>query len=111
MHILKNIRSNWHSEKTQTIQFEDEGVTKIDSWGDLVSLYKSEEQFDLKNSKLTKASVFPNNVEKQKVSLVTNVFSERTIAALKTSSIPNSSFLDTATFLEQVLQLWKLVGA
>ena len=109
VHIFKNIRNNWQGEKTQTINFQDnEGRIKSASWADLIALYKTEEPFDLKNSKLTKASVYPNNVEKQKVSLVNNVFCERTVAALKISSVSNSSFLDTAEFLEQVLQLWKL---
>ena len=79
----------------------------VASWADLIALYKTEEPFDLKNSKLTKASVYPNNVEKQKVSLVNNGFCERTVVALKFSSVSNSSLLDREDHGERGLALLK----
>ena len=111
VHILKNLRNNWHTEKTQTLTFFDQdGNEHRACWEDLKILLKHEDNFELKQSKLTKASVFPSNIEKQKVSLALNVFHDKTKAALTTSSISSShpTMSQTAQFIGMISQLCKL---
>ena len=62
----------------------------------------------LKMSSLTKSAIQPNNVEKQKVSLVLQVFSEKNSSALKASTISSESFTQTSLFIDEVLRLWKV---
>ena len=80
--MLKNIRNNWTTEKTQTLEFKDPDSEMMiqAKWSDVKSMY-------------------PNNYEKQKVNLVLNVFNEKTIAALKCKH-----FYETALFVEKVLK-------
>ena len=114
VHILKNLRNNWHIEKTQSIKFKDggEGDHLTASWADLKDLHRHETNLCLRQSKLTKAAVFPTNIEKQKVNLALYVFSEKTSAALQASSISknSSSMASTAKFIDNVCKLWKLLN-
>ena len=50
-------------------------------------------------------TLYPNNFEKQKVQLVTNVFNEKTIACLKRHGKE-----DTARFVEFVTRMWKILN-
>ena len=108
VHILKNLRNNWHSERLQTLAFSFEGQQKIACWNDLQTLYAHEAGNKLKLSNLTKASVYPKKIEKQKVSLALNVFCDKTAAALTTSEISTTSSCDTAEFIQIIVKLWKL---
>ncbi|GFO18373.1 group XV phospholipase a2 [Plakobranchus ocellatus] len=96
------------TEKTQTLTFQHEEKVISAAWSDLKKLYEHESTFLVKLSALTKSAVQPNNIEKQKVSLALQVFSEKTSAALKTSTLSCESFLQTATFLDEVIHLWKV---
>ena len=118
VHIFKNIRNNWIDEKLQTLRFVIGEETLEAKWSDLISLYTFESlptasgsKTKLKVSTLTKTSLNPTNTEKQKMSLVLNVFSEATTAALKTSSSTTASMQITATFIELVLSWLKVVNA
>ena len=51
-------------------------------WSDLVAIYNKEMDSPIKLTKLSYASLYPTNFEKQKVSLVVNVFNEKTISEL-----------------------------
>ena len=106
-HLLKNIRSNWHTEKMQKLRFtcpEDEStVTAL--WNDLVQIYKSEEHSITKSTKLNYATLFPTNFEKQKVSLAMNIFNEKTVAELKVQD-----FNETAKFVDHVTKLWNCLN-
>jgi hypothetical protein len=84
-HLLKNIRNNWHTEKMQKLKFIDPETNQIviAKWSDLVKIYDSEKDSMLKNTKLTHATLYPTNFEKQKVSLAMNIFNERTVAAME----------------------------
>ena len=110
VHILKNIRNSWHTEKLQTLTFFHNSETKFACWNDLITLYNHESSHLLKLSCLTKSTVFPRHVEKQKVPLVLNIFCDKTAAALKTSEASNPSSLDTATFIQYIVKLWKLLN-
>ena len=56
VHILKNIRNNWITEKTKELKYEIDGETKVAKWSDLEQLYKLECNKTVKLSKLTAVS-------------------------------------------------------
>ena len=83
--MLKNIRNNWVTEKTQQLEFKDpdSGNIAVAKWSDLKSIYKEQADHLVKTTKLDYATLYPTNYEKQNVSLVLNVFNEKTVVALK----------------------------
>ena len=93
-HLLKNIRNNWVTEKSQTLKFfHFESSTYISAkWKDI---YK-EELGMLKSTKLNRQSLWPNNFEKQKVQ---NVFDEKVVAHLEQKDCP-----ETTCFLKKSYQ-------
>ena len=106
-HLLKNIRNNWHTEKMQKLKFTDPATnqTVTAKWSDLVNIYNSEKDSIVKNTKLTHATLYPTNFEKQKVSLAMNIFNEKTVAALELKG-----FKDTAIFVRAVTNLWNCLN-
>ena len=61
----------------------------------------------IKLSKLTEVSVYPKPVERQKVTHCLKIFSDETVAALKTNRyLPTSDTYETAIFIEKVLPFW-----
>ena len=76
-HALQNIRNNWVNEKNQTLSFvfPDTNTSIKAKWNDVKIIYK-QEQIDPQNWVIASYSL-------QKVSLVLNVFNEKTVAALK----------------------------
>lgn len=106
-HMLKNIRNNWTTEKTQMLEFTDpvSGKIVLAKWNDLKNIYKDEVNNPVKTTKLDYQTLFPNNFEKQKMSLVLNIFNEKTIAALK-----KKKYYDTATFIERITQMWHILN-
>ena len=102
--MLKNIRNNCTTtEKTQTLEFTDPDFGKIvfAKWSDLKQIYNEEVGKPIKRTKLDYQPLYPNNFEKQKVSLVLTVFNEKTVAALK-----RSKFTDRALFIENIMRMW-----
>ncbi|GFO27806.1 transposable element p transposase [Plakobranchus ocellatus] len=115
VHFIKNIRNNWVSEKSQTLDMPQltpttsaEPSVISAKWTRLSELYAEESKTIVKLSQLTKSSVSPSNIEKQKVSLALNVFSEKTSSALKSSAASNLGWQETAVFIDHVLRLWKV---
>ena len=106
-HLFKNICNNWLTEKNQTLEFRDLVTKKrvVAKWKDLVSVYKDECDSALSYTRLTYVSLFPNNLERQKVHLVMNIFHEKTVAALK-----KKGFLDTSIFVERVKKMWNILN-
>ena len=108
MHLFKNIRNNWLTEKTQTLDFFIPSTDNIAraSWKDLISIYRSQaEESDLKLTKLDQQTLFPNNFEKQKVHLVVNVFNEKTCVALAQMQMEG-----TKIFVENVTKMWNILN-
>ena len=110
VHLIKNLRNNWVTEKTRTLQFPFRNEQLTARWSDLEDLFEHERTAmqNLSLSKLTKSSIAPSNIEKQKVSLVLNVFSEKTSAALKTSAVTSESAKETARCIDKIVKLWKV---
>ena len=44
VHLLKNIRNNWHTEKMQMLQFDDPNTRRVlkSKWKDLFTVYEEE---------------------------------------------------------------------
>lgn len=106
-HLFKNIRNNWITEKTKTLNFYSPllETTVTASWSDLVSIYKEEEKAFIKRSKLNYSALYPNGFEKQKVSLVSYIFNEKTVAALKLAGKS-----ETAAFIGDVNKMWNILN-
>ena len=68
VHILKSIRNNWITEKTQELEFPEGNIIQTARWSDLLELYNTEKCNLVKPSRLTEVSVFPKPIERQKVS-------------------------------------------
>jgi hypothetical protein len=101
VHLLKNIRNNWITERSQTLSFTSTAGEQSEAkWTDLQELYMTETQTFTKLSTLNKTALNPSNLEKQKVSLVLDVFSEKTSCALNSSSASNESWKTTADFID-----------
>ena len=76
VHLIKNLRNNWITERTRTLAFPlpDHTGTQLAVWSHLQDLSAAEERTTFKLSALTKAAVSPSNIQKQSVSLVLQVF-------------------------------------
>ena len=78
VHLLKNIRNNWLTEKMRELAFYDTGMKRITRWSHLVELYKLEADGLVKMSKLTEVSVYPKPIERKSVAIWLTVFCEET---------------------------------
>ena len=114
IHIVKNIRNNFILEKTKTLIFLDPDTNEkiVAKWSDIEDLHRHEEENIslLYLSKLTRSSVYPTNLERQKVQLALNVFCDQTVAALTTSSASTDSMKSTAKALMLVIRFFKLLN-
>ena len=54
----------------------------IDNWSDLIAIYKIKNDSPCKLTKLNHATLYPTNFKKQKVTLVSSIFNEKTVAFL-----------------------------
>lgn len=67
VHLLKCIRNNWLSEKTQTLSLD--GGINNGKFSDIKELYKSECDSILKPTPLTYSSVYPSTLQLQNVQM------------------------------------------
>lgn len=120
VHILKNIRNNWLNLKDSEKTFVFPPFLNLDSSPlkakiqDLRNLYKHKCDDLIKTAyKLNYKSLYPSNLERQKVSLVCNVFHETTYCALKTEFEANSGIVSSAgthEFIKIILDWWSIVN-
>ena len=110
VHLLKNIRNLWLTEKSGELVFEDKGVLRTAKWAVLQNLYYYEIESNVKMSDLTEEAVAPKPIERQKVSTCLKVFSERTYHAIVNHSRLDSYKVDTAIFLQIVINWWKILN-
>ena len=82
VHLLKNIRNNWLTEKMEELAFYERGMKKVASWSHLVELYKLEAEGLVKMSKLTEVSVYPKPIESQSVATCLRVFCGESYTAI-----------------------------
>lgn len=110
VHVMKNIRNNWFNLKNldKTFVYPDfeTGLIKYAKLSDVRKIYEAEKNSIIKKAyKLNFKTLFPNSFERQKVSLVDNLFHDTTIAALK-----DFGFNDTADFLQLIRNWWDIVN-
>eukprot|EP00745_Piridium_sociabile_P001153 TRINITY_DN10714_c0_g2_i1.p1 TRINITY_DN10714_c0_g2~~TRINITY_DN10714_c0_g2_i1.p1 ORF type:complete len:837 (+),score=176.30 TRINITY_DN10714_c0_g2_i1:399-2909(+) len=102
VHLLKCIRNNWITEKTQKIRLSGQSVA---SFSDVKQLYEDEKDGILKTTPLTKASVNPSKLQLQNVQHVLKVFNEKVVGALKMKGC-----VETASVIETVVNWWNTVN-
>ena len=99
VHLLKCIRNNWITEKSQKLSLDKESVA---SFSDVKDLYKAEKDNILKTTPLTCSAVCPSKLQLQSVQHVLKVFNDRVVAALKLQGA-----CETASFIQFILNWWK----
>ena len=111
VHLLKNIRNLWLTEKTGELLFYDNGIAKIAKWIHLQKLFELERGNLVKLSDLNEMSIAPKPIERQRVSTCLKVFSEKTHTALLTHPLLDQNEVkDTAAFIYKVLRWWKILN-
>lgn len=120
VHILKNIRNAWLNTKDPDKSFvfppfaNPDSPPRIAKFSDLRSLYQSKGSDILKLApRLNFKTVFPTNLEREKVSLACNVFDLTTYCALKSEYERNSGIVrseGTAEFVKIILEWWTIVN-
>ena len=107
VHLMKNIRNNWLTEKMQTLEFKDpnSGAVVKAKWKDIITIYRNEQANIIKTTQLNHQTLYPSNFDKQKVKLVFNVFNDKTVARLQ-----EQQSNDTAAFVKQVTRLIKIIN-
>ena len=93
---------DWDTDESQDNLLATDTVTA--NWSDLRALRAHEAKEIIHLSTLTNNSVYVSNLQRQKMSLVLDVFSDRTSAALKISECSADSMKDKAVFIDNVLQ-------
>ena len=84
VHVFKNIRNNWITEKSKELIFSHEGQEYTACWSDIVRLYEIDWKNYLRLTKLSHTAVHPKPLQRQSVPLVYKVFNEKTSCALQT---------------------------
>ena len=107
VHLLKSIRNNWITEKTQTLKFVPPGQTEEMSakWSDIKELHNLELTATIRRTAITEKAVYPTSFEKQNVGLVTQIFNDKTVAALA-----QDDKQETASFIFNILRMWKILN-
>lgn len=112
VHIFKNVRNNWLNLKNYELtfiypDFNDNSIHKKASFNVLRTQYKAEVNLQIRQAyKLCHKSLYPGNLDRQKVYLVDNIFHDSTISALQCQD----DFKETADFLEIIRKWWSIVN-
>ena len=80
-------------------------VTQYLTLSDLLHIYNLKREGIGKSTGLNFVTLFPNNFEKQKVSLALNIFNEKTVAALRQEKRE-----ETGRLIELVVCMWKMLN-
>ena len=102
VHLLKCIRNNWITEKSQRLTLDN---MTVGSFSDVKTLYELEKNSILKTTRLTYASVNPSKLQLQNVQHVLRIFHEKVIAGLALQGCSA-----TAEFIQFVLNWWNTVN-
>lgn len=105
VHLMKCVRNNWINEKCQQLKLELPTKTIVGKWSDIVDLYKNDSLNIARRTTLKRSSCFPSLLERQKVSLVFDVFNEKTVAALVMDGKS-----ETAEVVDFFFRLWKFLN-
>lgn len=109
VHVMKSWRNNWLKEKSNTFCYpawDDFNQICLARFSVLRNIYESEKNSLVKAApKLNHKTVYPNNLERQQVTLALNIFDESTIAAVK-----ESKEYATANLLEIMWKWWNIMN-
>ena len=112
VHLFKNIRNNWLTEKTGELKYVWNGVTRVAKWAHLKKLFRLELHSSIKMSCLREISIAPKPVERQKVKPALDIFCDRTHQALL--SHPGMKDVkgreETAFFIKLVIKFWTIMN-
>ena len=78
-----NLRNYWITEALKQLSFHIDGRECLACWSDIVNLYEEDKKNPIRLTKLTHTSIYPKPLQRQSVSLVHQVFNEKTWDALK----------------------------
>ena len=110
VHLLKNIRNLWLTEKTGELTYVFEGVVRTAKWQVIRDLHELESSSLVKMSCLTDVAVNPKPIERQRVETYLKVFCNKTAQALlhRLKMKQTQKVADTYLFIEIVLKWWKI---
>ena len=110
VHLLKNIRNLWLTEKTGELTYVFEGVVRTAKWQVIRDLHELESSSFVKMSCLTEVAVNPKPIECQRVETSLKVFCNKTAQALlhRPKMKQTQKVADTYLFIEIVLKWWKI---
>ena len=111
VHIMKNLRNNWLTEKLQELSFMEDGREYLACWKDIQALYEEDRNSSLRLTKLTHTSVFPKPLQRQSVPLVCQVFYEKTIAAFNALKNTINPLEGNIRFITFVTNWFKMTNA
>ena len=104
VHIIKCIRNNKLTEKCGEIRFFEDNKEYVAKWGHLIKLFDLEKNQLVKMSKLTEVSVNPKPIERQKVNVCLQVFSDETLNAFRVLKESFDECIDgTMIFLSKII--------
>lgn len=112
VHVFKNINNNWLNRKDNLKtfiypDFTDLNKTKRACFEHLRMFHRNEQLSIIKRAhKLSNKTLYPNNFERQNVTLADNIFHESTIVALTLEE----EYKDTADFLQIIRHWWDIVN-
>ncbi len=102
VHLLKCLRNNWISEKSQTLTFDGNLFAKF---SDVEYVYQQENMSLLRATPLNRATVYPARLQLQNVKLVVNLFNDKVATCLKLCGRQG-----TAEFVAVISTWWKIVN-
>ena len=98
-----SVRNIWITEKQQQIDFMDGDQHHTAKWSDIVDLFNVEKKDMFRPSRLKEVSVFPKPIERQRVATCLNIFSDDTIADLKSNETVHNNE-GTIHFFEMIVR-------
>ena len=100
-HIHKNVRNNWYTEPEQ-------GYTA--RWQDVVAVYEEDQKSPFRLTKLTVLSVFSKLLQHQNIQLVSQVFNDKTVTAMRTLQTKLNISEGTIKWIDLITQWFKMMS-
>lgn len=116
VHILKCIHNNWLNQKNSGqcmyyIDFDDHTKTKTASFETVKKLHSLEDEKIVKYAYgVTIKALCPNNIERQNVKLVLQIFNEHVIQGLIHSGESLLHFKETADYIKLIYTWWSIMN-
>ena len=111
VHLIKCIRNNWLNDKLQTFKvpsFENLNSFQSASLKPIKDMYISESNKIVKLApSLSQKVLFPSSFDRQNVQFALNLFNEKVISALQTTSSSNKALVE---FMAVILKWWNVVN-